>query len=80
MSVPCACMCRHSSMTVANGSWCQTLGEGSLDGHAWRATVGDLGEIPRTQAGKESGQRGFHLIHSSLKLQEIHTQKKGPKN
>lgn len=26
-------------MTVANGSWCQTLGEGSLHGQAWRATV-----------------------------------------
>lgn len=39
MSVRYACMFRRSSMTVANGSWCQTLGEGSLHGQAWRATV-----------------------------------------
>lgn len=48
-----------------------------VEGHC---VFGDLGGIPRTQAGKETGQRGFPLIHSSLKLQEIHTQKKGPKN
>lgn len=48
-------------------------------GHAWRTLMfGHQGEIPRTHIGKQTSQRGFHLIHG-LKLQEIHREERAEK-